>query len=121
MFKDPAVAPPYRVMIFGACRETWYAASDEERADQALPALKQLIDDWKGAGLRILESFDDDFFLVGQPGSMQFAFFVIAEVPSLEAIVDMMNFARKTRNGLRADRWFRFESRLGRQLFILED
>ncbi|WP_150462820.1 hypothetical protein [Nesterenkonia ebinurensis] len=121
MFTPPSVTPPHRVMIFGACREAWYAATDTQRADEALPALKQLVDAWKERGMRVLESFDDDFFLVGQPGSMQFAFFIIAEVPSLEALVDMMNVARTSSNGLRADRWFRFESRLGRRLFILDE
>lgn len=120
MFKDPTVQAPFRVMIFGACRETWYAASDEERTEHALPALKALIDAWKEAGLEILESFDDDFFLVGQPGSLQFSFFIIAETPSMEALVGMMNRARKTHDGLRADRYFRFASRLGRPLFMLD-
>lgn len=121
MFKDPTLEPPFRVMIFGACRETWYAANDDERTSQALPALKDLFAAWEGAGLKVLESFDDDLFLVGQPGSLQYSFFIIAETPSIEALVDMMNYARKTHDGLRADRFFRFEARLGRTLFMLDN
>lgn len=121
MFIEPTATPPHRVMILGACREGWYSAEDEERDERALPALKELLDDWKEMGLVLLHSFDDDFFLVGQPGSLQFAFYIIAEVPSLDAIVAMMNRARTAKNGLRADRYFRFETRMGRKLFLLED
>lgn len=121
MFKDPRLAPPFRVMIFGACRETWYAATDDERASHALPALKDLLEAWEKAGLKVLESFDDDLFLVGQPGSLQFSFFIIAETSSIESLVDMLNYARKTHDGLRADRYFRFEARLGRRLFMLDN
>lgn len=121
MFIDPQADPPHRIMILGACRETWYAAEDQERQERALPALRELFDDWQEMGLKVLHSFDDDFFLVGQPGSLQFAFYIIAEAPSLESIVAMMNRARKTVGGLRADRYFRFETRMGRKLFLLDD
>lgn len=120
MFKDPTARPPFRVMIFGACRETWYSASDNERQDQALPALRGVLNLWVNNGLHLLETFDDDYFLVGQPGSLQFSFFILAEVPSLESLVWMMNQARKTQNGYRADTYFRFESRLGRRLFMVD-
>lgn len=121
MFIEPVAEPPHRVMVFGACRESWYSADDAERQSQALPALKELFDDWAAMGFRLLHSFDDDFFLVGQPGSLQFSFYIIAEVPSLDAIVAMMNRARTAKNGRRADRYFRFETRMGRKLFLLED
>lgn len=121
MFIEPTVREPHRVMIFGACRETWYQVDDSERQERALPALKALLDDWADLGLEVLESFDDDYFLVGQPGSLQFSFYIIARVPSLDALVKMMNRARTTKDGLRADRYFRFESRIGRELFMFMD
>ena len=119
MFDPPALAYPTRVMIFGACRETWYAASDGEREEQALPALRALLDDWAEMGLDLIASFDDDYFLVGQPGSLQYAFFILAEVESMERLVAIVNRARTTVDGLRADRYFRFEARAGRKLFLL--
>jgi len=121
MFTDPVAKPPHRIMIFGACREAWYQANEHIRNDEALPALRQLFDDWKAMGLTIHKSFDDDYFLVGQPGSLQFSFYIIAEVPSLESLVAMMNRARKSVDGLQADKFFRFETRMGRKLFLLED
>ncbi|MBC3189596.1 hypothetical protein H7X46_00755 [Pseudonocardia sp. C8] len=121
MFEPPTLEHPVRVMIFGACRETWYAASDREREEQALPALRSLLDDWRAMGLDLIASFDDDYFLVGQPGSLQYAFFILAEVESVERLVTIVNRARTTVDGLRADRWFRFEARAGRRLFLLDN
>jgi hypothetical protein len=121
VFDPPQVEYPLRVMIFGACRETWYAASDEEREQQALPALQQLLDDWRESGLELIASFDDDYFLVGQPGSLQYAFFILAEVESFDVLVALLNRARTTVNGHRADRYFRFEARAGRRLFLLDN
>lgn len=121
MFTDPVAKPPHRILILGACRNSWYEANEQVRNNEALPALQRLFDDWEQMGLTILHSFDDDYFLVGQPGSLQFAFYIIAEVPSLESLVAMMNRARKSADGLQADKFFRFETRMGRKLFLLED
>lgn len=120
-FEAPELEHPVRVMIFGACREGWYAASDREREEEALPALRALLDDWSDMGLDLIGSFDDDYFLVGQPGSLQYAFFILAEVPSMDRLVTIVNRARTTVDGLRADRFFRFEARAGRRLFLLDN
>ena len=120
-FVPPELESPVRVMIFAACREGWYAASDEEREEQALPALRRLLDDWSDMGLDLIGSFDDDYFLVGQPGSLQYAIFILAEVESMERLVAIVNRARTTVDGLRADRYFRFEARAGRKLFLLDN
>ena len=96
MYEPPQLETPMRVMFFAACRESWYAASDEERESSALPILKTVLDRWQESGLRLIASFDDDYFLVGQPGSLQHSIFI-----------------------LRADKYYRFEARLGRKLFLL--
>ncbi|GAA4376122.1 hypothetical protein [Paeniglutamicibacter cryotolerans] len=119
MFVKPTAEPPHRVMVLMACRESWYEASDDERSTVALPTLQHLLEDWEALGFELLHSFDDDFFLVGQPGSLQFPITILGTVPSLDTIVQMMNRARTTVNGERADRYYRFESRLGRKLFLL--
>lgn len=121
MYDPPELEYPLRVMIFGACRETWYAASDHERKEEALPALRALLDDWQEMGLELLASFDDDYFLVGQPGSLQYAFFILAEVESMQRLVAIVNRARTTVDDQRADRYFRFEARAGRRLFLLDN
>lgn len=121
MYDPPTLEYPLRAMIFGACRETWYAASDEERQEHALPALRRLLDDWQQMGLDLIASFDDDYFLVGQPGSLQYAFFILAEVESFDALVRILDRARTTVDGGRADRYFRFEARAGRRLFLLDN
>lgn len=121
MYDPPELEYPLRVMIFGACRDAWYEASDEDRAERALPALRALLDDWHGMGMNLIASFDDDYFLVGQPGSLQYAFFILAEVESLDLLVAIVNRARTSVDGLRADRYFRFEARAGRRLFLLDN
>lgn len=120
MWDAPRLEYPLRVMVFGACRDAWYEASDAERAEQALPALRALLDDWSEMGLRVIASFDDDYFLVGQPGSLQYAFFILSEVESFDLLVAILDRARTTVDGLRADRYFRFEARAGRRLFLLD-
>lgn len=119
MFVKPTAEPPFRTMVLAACRDSWYEVSDEERREVALPTLQHLLDDWEKLGFELLHSFDDDFFLVGQPGSLQFPIYILGEVPSLDTVVQMMNRARTTTDGERADRYFRFECRIGRKLFLL--
>lgn len=121
MYDPPTLEYPVRVMFFGACRETWYAAGDREREEQALPALRRLLDDWQEMGLDLIASFDDDYFLVGQPGSLQHSFFILAEVASFDLLVAMLDRARTTVDDRRADRYFRFEARAGRRLFLLDN
>jgi len=119
-FEAPELEYPVRVMIFIACRDGWYDATDRERDEEALPALRALLDDWKDMGLDLIGSFDDDYFLVGQPGSLQYPIYILAEVPSIDRLITIVNRARTTVDGLRADRYFRFEARAGRRLFLLE-
>lgn len=120
-FDPPELEYPVRVMIFAACREGWYAASEQEREEQALPALRAMLDDWQEMGLELIGSFDDDYFLVGQPGSLQYAIYILAEVESIERLIAIVNRARTTVDGLRPDRYFRFEARAGRRLFLLDN
>ena len=119
MYEPPQLETPMRVMFFAACRESWYAASDEERESSALPILKTVLDRWQESGLRLIASFDDDYFLVGQPGSLQHSIFILMETDSVETVVAALNLLRTTIDGLRADKYYRFEARLGRKLFLL--
>ena len=91
MFVKPSAEPPFRTLVLAACRDSWYEVSDEERRDVALPTLQHLLDDWEELGFGLLHSFDDDFFLVGQPGSLQFPIFILGEVPSLDTVVQTFN------------------------------
>ncbi|NIB31425.1 hypothetical protein HBB16_06215 [Pseudonocardia sp. MCCB 268] len=56
-----------------------------------------------------IASFDDDYFLVGQPVAAVRSSSSPRSSP--ERLVTIVNRARTTVDGLRADRWFRFEAR----------
>jgi len=117
----PELASPKRVLLLGSMTDAFYAASDEERNSQVLPRFKELVDEWAALGARVLASFDDDLFMVGDPRSTQVTFYVICEVEPLEAVVAMIQRLRETVNGVRMDKYLRFEARVGRALFLLEE
>ncbi|MBN9063317.1 MAG: hypothetical protein BGP06_07905 [Rhizobiales bacterium 65-9] len=119
-FVPPEVPKPYRAILLGAATNGWFEASDEERREKVLPRFRQMIDEWKGMGAKVLATLDDDLFMVGQPGAPDFTWYLIFEIPSLEALAAMIQCLRKTVDGVRLDRYIRIEARLGRPFFLLE-
>ncbi len=109
---------PYRVLLLGAATTGWYGATDRQRQQQILPAFTELLDRWRQAGARLLTTLDDDLFSVGdhdRPG-----WFLMFEVDQLEIVVGMLQAVRETINGVRMDEYVRFEARVGRPFFLLE-
>jgi hypothetical protein len=119
-FETPRIAKPYRAVILGASTSGWFQASGEERREKILPRMKEMFAEWKEMGARVLATVDDDLFMVGPPGSPDFTWYLIFEVPELETLAAMINGIRKDVNGVRLDRYFRLEARIGRPFFLLE-
>lgn len=119
-FVTPEVPTPYRVILMGAVNESWLTATDEERRGMVLPRFKQMIEEWKEIGAKVLATIDDDLFMVGPPGAPHFTWYLIMEVPKLEALAAMIHRLRVTVDGVRLDKYIRIESRIGRPFFLLE-
>jgi hypothetical protein len=119
-FVAPEVSVPYRAILLGAATSGWFQASDEERREKILPRFRAMLEEWRAAGAKVLATIDDDLFMVGEPGSPDFTWYLIFEVPSLEAIAGMIQCVRKNVDGVRLDKYIRIEARQGRPFFLLE-
>jgi hypothetical protein len=115
----PSFEPPYRALLLVAAGDGWYQAEDAAARERVLARLQAFFDGWAAGGATLLGSFDDDYFVVGQPSSLGWSIFVLYEVPSLELVVERINSTREEVDGARLDRAFRMEVRVGRNLFLL--
>jgi hypothetical protein len=119
-YVPPAFEAPYRVMLFAAAAQGWYQAADDAERKLILKALGAFFDEWEERGARLLYSFDDDYFVTGQPSSLEYAIYVQYEVDSLDVVAGMIQRVREEVDGIRLDRSFRMEARVGRPLFLLD-
>ena len=118
-YVPPAFQPPYRVMLLAAAAHGWYQSDNAER-ERILARLRAFFDEWETRGARLLYSFDDDYFVTGQPSSLDYSIYVQYEVDSLDVIAAMIQRVREEVDGVRLDRSFRMEARVGRPLFLLD-
>jgi hypothetical protein len=111
---------PKRVLFLGAATSAFYEASEEDRTTRILPRFKQMMDEWRELGARVLATLDDDLFMVGEPASTGFTFYLLFEIDELETVVGMIQRLREPVDGVRMDAYMRFEARVGRPFFLLE-
>jgi hypothetical protein len=111
---------PLRAVFLGAMTSAWYSADDDERRQRILPRFKQLVEEWKGLGAKVLATMDDDLLMVGEPRSTGYTFYVMLEIERLDVAVEMIQRIRETVDGVRMDEYLRFEVRVGRPFFLLE-
>lgn len=119
-YVPPDVSPPYRTIVLAAATHGWYQASDDEREQRILPRFAALFDEWRSLGAELIASVDDDLGTAGQPNALGFSIFIVMNVPSVEALAQMIQRLRVTVDGVRLDRYFRVDARLGRPLFLLD-
>lgn len=115
-------SPPYRVMIVGSGTRAFFAATGEARVEQFLPRFKQMIAEWEeDLGARVVASFADDVFQMGETTEPFWAWYLIFEVDALDVAAQMIQASRQTVNGVRMDDWIRLELRIGRPFFAREE
>lgn len=119
-FVAPKVPQPYRVLLLGAAVDGWFMASDEERREKVLPRFKQVLLEWEAMGARYIASLDDDLFMVGPPGSPDFTWYLLFDVPTLDVLATMIQAVRQSVNEVRLDKYIRIEGKIGRPFFLLE-
>lgn len=114
-------ADPKRVILVGAMTSSYYAIeSDDERA-RVIARFRHVVDEWQELGARVVATLDDDLFMVGEPGTARFTFYLLFDVDDPQIVVDMIHRLRITVDGIRMDRFARFEARVGRPFFLLEE
>lgn len=116
----PQGSGPLRAVFLGAMTSAWYSAGDEERRQRILPRFKQLVEEWKDLGAKVLATMDDDLLMVGEPHSTGYTFYLMLELERLDVAVEMIQRIRETVDGVRMDEYLRFEVRVGRPFFLLE-
>ena len=118
-YERPTLEPPYRVLLLGAANDGWYQAADAGQRERLLERLEAWFARWPERGARLLVSFDDDLFVVGQPASLTYSLYIVYEVDDLAVVTQTLDELREEVDGIRLDSAFRMEARVGRQLFLL--
>jgi hypothetical protein len=118
-YVPPSFEPPYRVLLLAAAGHGWYQASGQDERARILASLRRYFEEWETRGARLLASFDDDYFLVGQPAALDYSIYVMYEVDSLELVAAMIQRVRDEIDDVRLDTCFRMEARIGRPLFLV--
>jgi hypothetical protein len=116
----PDASSPLRAVFLGAMTNAYYEATEEERRSRILPRFKQLVEEWRALGARVLATVDDDLFMVGEPRSTGYTFYLVLEIDRFEDVIAMIQRIREPVDGVRMDAFARFEARVGRPFFLLE-
>jgi hypothetical protein len=120
-YVPPTFEPPYRVLLLAAAAHGWYQAPDTAARERILVAMRRWFAEWEERGARLLGSFDDDYFLAGQPAALDYSIYVLYEVESLDVIAGLVQLVREEIDGIRLDSCMRLEARIGRPLFLVSN
>ena len=110
---------PRRVLVLGAGLPGYFEAPEEQKRDVFLPAFGRLLERWETLGARVVASFCDDVLQVGP--SESWVWFLIFEVDDLGVAAEMLAAVREPIEGIRLDRYVRFELRVGRPFWAREE
>jgi len=111
----------HRVLVLGGGLPAYFDLSEDEKRDRFLPAFKALLADWEQRGARVVGSFCDDVHQVGPVVPGAWAWYLIFELDDLALGEAMINRVREEVNGVRLDRYVRFELRVGRPFWAREE
>jgi hypothetical protein len=112
---------PYRVLVLGGALPAYFEASAGEKAETFQPAFKALLARWEELGARVVASFCDDVLQVGPGGPGSWAWYLIFELDDLDVAAELVATAREPVDGVRLDRYVRFEVRVGRPFWAREE
>lgn len=115
------VPKPYRIMMMGAPLDQFFLLSDSEKETQFLPGFKRMLANWEEMGAEVVGSITDDLLSVGQPRTLDYVWFLLFDVPSLDVVAGMINEVRRSVDGIRLDKFIRWEARIGRPFYAREE
>jgi hypothetical protein len=110
-----------RILVLGGGLPAYFEASEEEKRDVFLPRFRALLAEWEELGARVIASFCDDVLQVGPVSATSWAWYLIFEVDELETVAKMIDRVRAEVDGVRLDRYVRFEARVGRPFWAREE
>ena len=111
---------PKRAILLGAMTPGYYAIETDDERAAVIGRFRGLVEEWLGLGARVVGTIDDDLFMVGEPGSPRFTFYLLFGVDDPQVVVEMIQRIRVPVDGIRMDRYVRFEAHVGRPFFLLE-
>ena len=111
----PQVPSPLRVLIYFESTG-WFQTTAEEKREQILPKLNEVLASWQNNGSKLIGTLDRDIMTAGSAGDWGWHACFLFDVPDLQAVTNMTHSFRAT--GL--DRYFRLEAVIGRPFFLLE-
>jgi len=109
-----------RAILLGTMNAAFYdIVSDDERS-RVIARFGQMMEEWLALGARVVATLDDDLFMVGQPAASISTFYLMFDIDDPQVVVEMIQRIREPVDGIRMDRYVRFEARVGRPFFLLE-
>ena len=112
---------PHRILVLGGGLPAYFEASEDEKRDVFLPAFRAMLADWETLGGRVVASFCDDVLQVGPAAPGSWAWYLIFDVGDLDVVAAMINRVRTEVDGVRLDRYVRFQARVGRPFWAREE
>jgi hypothetical protein len=112
---------PQRILVLGGGLPAYFDASEEEKRDVVLPRFRSLLAAWEELGARVVASFCDDVLQVGPAGPGAWAWYLIFDVDDLAVPAAMIERVRSEVDGVRLDRYVRFDVRVGRPFWAREE
>lgn len=112
---------PYRIMVTGTATDVFFGASESEKTERAMPRFKQILAEWEQLGARVVASMCDDVFQVGVAEPPRWAWYLLFDVDDLDVAAAMIQATRELVDGVRGDRYFRFELVIGRPFWAREE
>jgi hypothetical protein len=109
------------VLVLGGGLPAYFEASEQEKGEVFLPAFKAMLAEWERLGARVVASFCDDVHQVGPVVPGAWAWYLIFELDDLAVAELMINRVREAVDGVRLDRYVRFELRVGRPFWAREE
>ncbi len=111
---------PWRLIVRGAFQDGWSLADQSEK-NQVFREWIEIHKKWEDMGCRLIATVDDELSMVGQPGSRLWNFYSLWEIPEPGIVYDLLNFFRTEETGkLRLDKYFRFETVVGKPIVSME-
>ena len=115
------MSAPQRILVLGGGLPAYFDASEDEKRDVFLPRFRSLLAEWEELGARVVASFCDDVLQVGPVTPGAWAWYLIFDVDDLAVAAKMIERVRTEVEGVRLDRYLRFEVRVGRPFWAREE
>jgi hypothetical protein len=111
----------HRILVLGGGLPAYFEASEQEKRDVFLPRFRALLAEWEELGAQVVASFCDDVLQVGPVTPSSWAWYLMFDVESLDTAAKMIERVRVEVDGVRLDRYVRFEARVGRPFWAREE